>query len=212
MNKPVRILFLFVIILALHGCEDYPKEQYMYIKPIATVYDTSIGQPARLGSVEIKNMLVDVSTPYVRHVVSNLHFSLGNRAYAMTKKYRNNYVMAEKTNSMKIITLRNYNAMYPAGSDITPICSFYASVSNRDSNKHNPLPSGKPMTVAQVIANMNFNNTAYSYYDYASLQKGFVFMLMENPAAMSEQQFAIVFETNTPSRFGDTTDVFTLKP
>ncbi len=201
----------------LASCRNDQEQRYLYLRPSQTVYNTATGHEIGAEAITVDSMLIHVSTPYARFIASaNPGFSLVGKAYAMHKNLDRN-ITIEKVTSLRVITLRNYNALYPAGSDITKACYFFKPNGNPDSTKPAPIPvtarKSDTLNAAAIIGDMNIG-TSGSYYssEYQSPRDGFIIVLGTPPATQSEQQFAIVFETATPSRFGDTTKVFTLKP
>lgn len=193
------------------SCDPDPDVQYMYIQPESVVYDTASGRAIDNSEVTLRNLLVHVKTPYSQKTVfepATLPFV--TKSYAMYKKEGRAFSV-EKVKALRIITLKNYDATHPAGSDVADVCLFYNVKGNADSNKANPL-FGDTTSVKQIISDMNVSEYYSGAGIYMPLRNEFVFRLAQPPASTSVQQFKIEFETATPSKFSTTTKQFTLKP
>lgn len=115
--------------------------------------------------------------------------NLGTRAWAY-KPGPAVYHHQERIKEVRIITLHDYNQSYPAGSDMAPICSFYA-----------PDNSGQWVDRAGLYEKINtIQEQRMELLNFIDAR------LMESPQnAANEQQFVIQVYTDKGEMLSDTT-------
>lgn len=192
------------------SCDPEPDTRYMYIQPESVVYNLNTGAVIDNSEVGINDLEVYVKTPYSQQTVfqpSALPFV--TKSYAMYKK-TGRALSVEKVTKLRVLTLKDYDATHPAGSDITDLCLFYTAKTNTDTNKANPV-YGDTISVNRIVKEMNVTDVN-SDFGYPGLRKDFLFIMKNTFPSTSVKQFKIEFETATPSKFSTTTKPFILKP
>jgi len=198
-----RFLLFFLILIAIQLCKcENPNTRYLYTRPHSLVFDTvSHTVLNNYDSLNFNKHLVTMLMP-VDEYAFKLSWPFSTSVYAVSRKYPN-VKLEESITSISIITLNDYSPLFPAGSDISDSCTFYANTSYLDTGSYSsPL---YPETKAQMLA---YFNTGYQ----SQPVQRFSFRINMPPNTSAFQQLAIVFETSTPSRFSDTTIYFKLKP
>lgn len=218
--RSAKIAFLFIIPVLI-GIEvifsfcSNTVTKYIYADPDTIVFDTTGVEIGPGGTTAYQGHLISVIMPVTSITYSsNNDFSLFfNKAYASYKR-SSPVIHLEDIRNIRIITLNDYNAQFPAGSDISDSCRYYVSYSSEGDSNNYVSPGLSSMTKNGVIQAMNNAGDEY-YAPYNSdsyIAKRVSFSIKQPPAAAGTQRFAISFETSTPSIFGDTTYPFIIKP
>lgn len=199
-----------VTYLLLCGC-DRRGSSFLYLKPHLAVYDTTnrtellVNEEAQYGRT-----IFSVIIPVEEYKEAAI-LPLVGKAYA-TSIRDPGIISIEKIRSIKIMTLRDYNALHKAGSDMTDSCIFL-------SNTYRPWDStykysSASQSLPRLISELN-NDDRYPYeYNshYSNSTVSFSFLFRQPPAVAGQQQFVIKFETEEGAQFSDTSILFNLKP
>lgn len=198
------------IYLSLCGC-DRSGRSYIYLKPHLAVYDTvNRTELAANGETQFNNTIFSVIIPVEEYTEAAI-LPLVSKAYATSVRDPGIHSL-EKIKSIRILTLRDYNALHQAGSDITDSCIFLARAYRPWDSAYSV--QGLHTSVNSLIDYLN-NSDRYlygynSYYSNAAIS--FSFLLRQPPALPGQQQFVIKFETEEGAQFSDTSVLFNLKP
>jgi hypothetical protein len=198
-------------ILMLTSCDSHTKSRFLYQKPEIDIYDTSGSLIDENAATYYNEHFCFVKMPYTEmSYSSNYKFSLIPSAYATRRDY--DIKPLELITKLHVFTLNHYNTSFKAGDEVTDSCTFYLHNPTADSIK-NPQAV---ISLADLITkfNLGVKNNRYNRNssEYKPITESFSFRLKQPPSASGPQQFAVIFETATPSRFGDTSIIFTLNP
>lgn len=211
---PLKYLCCLLPIVLATSCKNSHHEtKYLYTKPEAVVFDLYYGEAEEMNTVSYTSHLVTMMMHTSEFSYTKDHsFSLINKAYATQPDYYG-LKKFETITDIKIISLHDYNSVLTAGTDIADSCIFGLHDAHHDTSWYMPIVKDS-LTKADIISALNTtDNSKYNdTFNPLSPLKRFSFHINQPPAQSGKQQFAILFETNTPSRFGDTTVSFILKP
>lgn len=210
----MKLLYTLTLLLLLISCNNDTSTKYLYTKPEAVVFDILNGETPEGSTVTYDANLITIMMHASKFTYSsNFDFSLINKAYATTPD-RHTITGLEKIKNIQVYTINDYSSTFSAGSNITDSCLFGLHGTSGDSSWYTPVVKDS-LNRGQIIAELNkFDKNGDNYYDYGAPQPlgRFSFRVNHPPNHTGKQQFAIFFETDTPSRFGDSTITFILKP
>ena len=205
-------IILLVLLNTFIGCDSHKKTRYLYQKPELQLYDSTEQLKDADASVSHGNYYLYVYMPVSEFTyTSNYSFSLVQKAYATRQDY--DIKPLEEIKDLKVITLRNYNTEVKAGANVTDSCIFYLhSITAGDSVIAQPKRTGKDGLLSMLNIGIKRPYQTRSELDFAEVTESFSFRLSQPPSVGGPQQFAIIFQTATPSQFGDTSVIFTINP
>jgi hypothetical protein len=196
-RKPLKRLLIItslVFVLPLWQCNN-KNSRYIYLKPSTTVYDTtgSVYNVVNAGeNCSYANHIVSVFLPIDEYKTTSVS-PFSSTAFA---DYPIKYPNSERILSFQIITLNDYNAAYPAGTDLSDTCIFYNDYPHKDS----PYSSFHPVSKSGIISYLSY------YHTYTPAPQHMSFHINATPSN-TDTKLAIVFNTDLPSRFSDTVSI-----
>ncbi|WP_118973554.1 hypothetical protein [Taibaiella koreensis] len=184
---------LFFFVLSLAGCRQ--QQTNMIYQSVTSVVregrDNEEGNEVMPGATSRYDRC-SVWLYFSTTKLLGTHFpSFTNTAAARGQTFRN----LEKITDIRIITCRDYNAQFPAGSDISASAAFL---------EEGGILTGK----AKMLERINKN---YEVSEAEPVSR-FSFRPASAPATTSLQQFAIELRTEQNAVLRDTTIAFILQP
>lgn len=198
LNKLIQPAILLTFVFLLYtGCKR-AATRYIYLNPTAMATLTT-GPIPEFNTVSFAGLFIEVNTlTQTVEVASN--FSLpGNLAYATSIRIPTPIAL-EKITDLRIRPLYDYNATYPANSDMTNACLFVNSSSQLYVDTFS-----KEELIASIC-------NVQSEFESSFRQGPFYIKLNEPPSGTREQQFIIELITDKHSRLADTTQPIILTP
>lgn len=206
MKKLIALLYFMIggsvlmSTLSLLGCEgkDY---RFIYIMGSVTFWqeDTYQGQKEVKDSCSFPGFIIRQQLDYEILTAANFSFS-GNKLYAYTTPDPD-YTPVEKLTDIKVYTVNNYNANYPAGTEITAICRFYTLNNDYD----NP---GGDSSVTWVLEKLNDTFTDASFNGSHAIDVS----LAEPPSGTREQQFRFEIRTEHKELMRKESEIIVITP
>jgi len=190
---------LIVFVLSLLGCD---AKDYKFIYKMGKA--ACFRQDVYSGMVEIADVAafdsLFVIEQFDNQILTSDNLHLRSNALYAYEPGDPNYIPVEKLTDIKIYTVNDYNAQYPAGSDITAICKFL--INNLLYTGYPPNDSSRAWALSQL------NNT--QVYNTAQRELGFI--LTESPTTSGLQRFAFEIRTEINELLRDTSKAIVIHP
>lgn len=192
------IVWLTFVFLLYTGCRR-AATKYIYMNPQAMAMLTT-GPVPEMNTVSYAGLYIEVNIPTQAVQVAGLLSLPGNIAYAFQPGDPPPPIGLEKITDIRIKPLNDYNATYPAFSDMLAGCTFVTTTM---------AAFADTLSKEEIISNMDHHDDRIRFN---SPHGPFYIKLNEPPTGTGEQRFIIELITDKNSLLADTTQPIILTP